>query len=234
MSSMRVPIIIAVLMILGSVASVALRPTKKAADAGPPVLLETMIPRRFGDWQEQPQINNRVVNPQTKELLDKLYSQVLTRVYVNKEGYQVMLSLAYGSDQRGALQAHKPEVCYPAQGFTLVSNESSQVQTAFGTIPARRLFTTFGQRQEPVTYWFTAGDTVVEGKLAKRLVELRLGLTGQIPDGLLFRVSSIDPDQKRANRLQDQFVDHLLRSVSLSDRKRLSGLNTNDSSRPQG
>jgi EpsI family protein len=39
--------------------------------------------------------------------------------YVNASGYRIMLSLAYGSDQRGALQAHKPEVRYPAQGFTL-------------------------------------------------------------------------------------------------------------------
>lgn len=234
MASLRVPILIAVLMIISSVASVALRPSKKAADIGPPILLEAMIPEKFGEWREQPQSTTTVINPQTKELLDKLYSQVLTRIYVNNDGYQIMLSLAYGSDQRGSLQAHKPEVCYPAQGFTLVSNETLPVQTAFGPIPAQRLFTTHGQRKEPVTYWFASGDTVVQGKLEKRLVDLRFGLTGQIPDGLIFRVSSIDPDQKRANQLHDQFVDQLLRTISATDRKRLSGLDATEPPRPQG
>ena len=29
--------------------------------------------------------------------------------------------MAYGDDQRGGLQAHRPEVCYPAQGFKVTS-----------------------------------------------------------------------------------------------------------------
>jgi len=165
-----------------------------------------------------------VVNPQTQELLDKLYSDTLSRTYVNVSGYRIMLSLAYGSDQRGALQAHKPEVCYPAQGFTLHRSEASRLETPFGTVPAQRLFTSKGPRQEPVTYWFTVGDMAVQGKIQKRLVDLRYGLTGRIPDGMLFRISSIDPDQARANRLQDQFVNQLLQAVTPADRKRLSGL----------
>jgi len=157
-------------------------------------------------------------------LLDKLYSQVLTRTYLNAEGYRIMLSIAYGSDQRGALQAHKPEVCYPAQGFTLHRSDSSQLVTPFGVISAQRLFTSRGPREEPVTYWFTVGDKAVQGKLQKRLVDLRYGLTGQIPDGMIFRVSSIDADQARANQFQDQFIVQLLQAVSPAERKRLSGL----------
>ena len=38
------------------------------------------------------------------------------------------------------------------------------------------------------------GEKAVQGKVQKRLVELSYTLTGRIPDGLLFRVSSIDPD----------------------------------------
>jgi EpsI family protein len=66
----------------------------------------------------------------------------------------------------------------------------------------RRLFTSKGSREEPLTYWFTVGDRAVQGWNA-RLVELSYTLTGQIPDGLLFRVSSIDADQTRANQMQD-------------------------------
>ena len=223
MPSNRFAVLIAVLMVSASAGAIALRPDTMVSEISK-ISLETMIPKQFGDWREEPQRALQVINPQTQELLDKLYNQVLSRVYINSEGYRVMLSLAYGSDQRGALQAHKPEVCYPAQGFTLHSSQKIPLTTPFGEIPAQRLYTTLGPRQEPITYWFTVGDTAVQSTLQKRLVDLRFGLTGQIPDGLLFRVSSIDGDQKRANRLQDQFVSQLLQAIPAEDRKRLSGL----------
>ena len=224
MRSNIIAFVIAALMCAASVGAMVLRPSTKIAEVGPAISLETMIPKAFGDWREEPQKNVQVVNPQTQALLNKLYSQIVSRVYVNPEGYRIMLSVAYGSDQRGSLQAHKPEVCYPAQGFTLLRNEAAQISTRFGEIAAQRLFATMGPREEPVTYWFTTGDTVVHGKLQKRLMDLRYGLTGLIPDGMIFRISSIDPDQARANRYQDQFINQLMQSVSPADRKRLSGL----------
>ena len=223
MFSNRIALLIAALMVSASVGAIVLRPDQKVANLSA-ISLENMIPKEFGDWREEPQRNLQVVNPQTQALLDKLYSQLLARVYINKDGYRVMLSLAYGSDQRGALQAHKPEVCYPAQGFTLHSSTTVPLTTPFGEIPAQRLHTTLGPRQEPVTYWFTVGDTAIQSKLQKRLVDIRYGLTGQIPDGMLFRVSSIDADLPRAKDMQDQFVNQLLQAIPPADRKRLSGL----------
>lgn len=224
MRSNKIAIVLATLMCASSIGAIVARPSTKVADLGPKISLETMIPRQFGDWREEPQRIGQVINPQTQELLDKLYSQILTRTYVNPEGYRIMLSLAYGSDQRGSLQAHKPEVCYPAQGFKLEKTEVAPLSTPMGSIPAQRLFTSLGPRNEPVTYWFTVGDKVVQSKLQKRFVELSYGLTGRIPDGLLFRISSIDGDQARANRYHDQFVNQLLQAIPPSDRVRLSGL----------
>lgn len=211
-------------MCTASVGAILVKPGTKAADRGPAIDLETMVPRRFGGWREESRPVAQVINPQTRELLDKLYSQILSRTYVNAEGYRIMLSIAYGNDQRGDLQAHKPEVCYPAQGFTLQSMTAALLATEFGSIPATRLFTTMGQRKEPVTYWFTVGDSAVQSAIQKRIVEFRYGLTGQIPDGMLFRVSSIDGDQARAFQFQDQFVTELLGAVAPADRIRLSGL----------
>jgi EpsI family protein len=220
----RIAVAIAILMFAASGAAIVARPSAKLANELPAIVLESAIPRQFGDWREFTQGVVQVVNPQTQELLDKIYSQILTRTYVNANGYRVMLSIAYGSDQRGAMQAHKPEVCYPAQGFTVQKNEAGVLATALGDIPVRRLSTTLGPRQEPVTYWFTVGDTAIQGKLQKRLADLRYGLTGRIPDGMLFRISSIDADPVQAYRYQDLFVDQLLAAVSADERKRLSGL----------
>jgi len=220
----RAAILLAAMMFATSVGAIVVRPDTKAAERGPEISLEIMVPKQFAAWQEEEKKFTQMVNPQTKELLDKLYSQILSRTYVDAEGYRIMLSVAYGSDQRGALQAHKPEVCYPAQGFTLHDFAPADLRTDFGSIGASRLFATLRTRNEPVTYWFTVGDSAVKNALEKRIVELRYGLTGQIPDGLLFRVSSIDTDRERAYRKQERFINDLLASVSPADRLRLSGL----------
>jgi EpsI family protein len=209
-------------MLAASLAAVVARPTQQAIPQD--TSLAVLVPTQFGAWREVPETVVQVVNPQTQELLDRLYSEILQRTYVNSEGYRIMLSLAYGSDQRGALAAHKPEVCYPAQGFAVHSNEPARLETVWGDIPARRLATSRGPRHEPVTYWFTVGDMASPSQIEKRLVEIRFALTGRIPDGMLFRVSSIDLDDKRAFASHQQFVEDLLEVVSPSGRKRLSGL----------
>lgn len=224
MSSVRISIVLAGLMALAAVGGIAARPTAKPPGSAPSYILEDTVPKQFGDWKLLPQAGAQVVNPQTQQLLDKLYSQILTRTYVNGQGYRIMLAMAYGDEQRGDLQAHKPEVCYPAQGFKLHSNDPAELATPFGGIAARRLSTSLGPRQEPVTYWFTMGDTAVKSKFQQRMVEVRMGLTGQVPDGLLFRVSSIDESSERAYRMHDAFVGDLLKAVSPRDRLRLSGL----------
>lgn len=223
MTRNRTAIFLAALMCLTSVGAVALRPGNKAAVRSP-IDLASIVPNQFGNWREEPLPAAQVVNPETKQLLDRLYSQILNRTYVSADGYRIMLSIAYGSDQRDEFQAHKPEVCYPAQGFTLQSKQPGTLATGFGEISVTRLQTRMGERWEPVTYWFTVGDSAIENKIQKRLVEFRYGLTGEIPDGMLFRVSSIDKEHERAYRLQGQFVHDLLQAISPAQRARLSGL----------
>jgi EpsI family protein len=223
-----IAVTLAALMCLASVTGIAARPSAKAADKGNVISLETMVPKAFGDWTLLPDQNVAVVNPQTTELLNKLYSQLLTRTYVNRDGYRIMVSMAYGDDQRGGLQAHRPEVCYPAQGFKLGQVKDGTLPTAFGNIEVRRLSTvmTTSQwtRNEPVTYWLTVGDQVIRNAWDKRIAQIRLGLTGQIPDGLLFRISSIDPDDARAFAMQQKFVADMMAAVPPDARRQLSGL----------
>jgi EpsI family protein len=220
----RRSIVMAALMGGTAAAAYALRPGRHPVERGAQIDLEKLIPSQFGPWRQEAQAVAQVINPQTKELLDKLYNQILNRTYVAGADRRVMLSLAYGGDQRGSLEAHKPEVCYPAQGFRLLDERDGALATPFGSIPVRRLNTSMGPRVEPLTYWFTMGETLVQSRWDKRLVELRLALTGQIPDGLLFRVSSIDRDPERAWRVQQEFVTDLLGALGPAERARLTGL----------
>lgn len=219
-----IAIALAVLMISAACLAILTRPSPRAANSPPTIVLDTAIPKQFGDWRELAAANVQVVNPQTQELLDKLYSQTLSRTYVNNAGYRIMLSLAYGDDQRGGLQAHMPEVCYPAQGFKLQSVAPGTISTPWGAIVGKRVLTSLGQRVEPITYWFAMGDRAVSSKLEKRLVEIRFGMTGQVPDGLLFRISSIDSDAETAFRQHDSFATSLLAAMPESTRRRVAGI----------
>ena len=220
----RIALILATVMCTASVAGLTLRPNATAAQKGVALALGPMVPTTFGDWKELPTQAAQVVNPQTQQVLDRLYSQTLVRTYENREGYRIMLSMAYGDDQRGGLAAHRPEVCYPAQGFRLGQVTDGVLPTAYGDIEVRRLATSLGARNEPVTYWLTMGDQVVRSSLDRRLAEIRLGLTGQVPDGLLFRVSSIDPNEKRGFEMQQRFAADMMAAVPSETRRQLSGL----------
>lgn len=213
--------------LLGAAALAAWRltPTQRLASLHGELNLESSIPKAFGDWQADEGFAG-VVNPQQEELLKQLYSQILTRSYTNRAtGERVMLSIAYGNDQRDGLQLHYPEICYPAQGFQLLSNHKVDLQLAGRTIPARRLETAFGrQRFEPVTYWTIIGETAVRGGTDKKLAEMRYGFRGLIPDGLLFRVSSLDRSSPNAFALQQRFADGLLTAVPTAVRGRFAGV----------
>jgi EpsI family protein len=223
-ATMRTAAVMLGLMVVVAFAAMALRPPTRAVDAEPKYKLEEIVPKQFGEWREIPPTTPQVVNPGTQQLLQELYSQMLMRTYVHSSGYRVMLSLAYGDDQRGNLQAHMPDVCYPAQGFKLENKFEAPLATPFGDIPSRRINTRNQARVEPVTYWFVVGETLVENRIDQRLVEIKMGFEGNPPDGLLFRVSSIDDQSARAYQLHDQFINDLMKAIPARDRSRLAGL----------
>lgn len=211
-------------LMLGSAGlAIALRPNISLADERPPIDLKTMVPTAFGDWQEQLNIASQVVNPQQRELLDKLYSQTLSRTYVNRQGYRIMLSIAYGKNQSDALQLHKPEICYPAQGFTLLDKQPGKLDLLGKPIAAIRLETSLGQRFEPITYWTVVGDHVSKSGTDKKLTEMRYALHGTVPDGMLVRVSSIDKGTANAYAIQNQFAAQMIRAIAPEHRNRFAG-----------
>ncbi len=217
-------VVIFLAMCVTSILTPMAKPIYKMADLRAGLLLEDVIPKRFGQWRMLPVSNMVVPNPQTTENLKNIYTQLLMRSYVNSRGDVVMLSLAYGEDQRSDMAVHYPEVCYPAQGFSVLSNNSDLLSTVQGTIPIRRLETKLNQkRYEPVTYWTTIGNKVSLGGLDKRLIELEYGVKRQIPDGLLFRISSIDFDTKNAFKYQNDFAIDLISAVEGGTRDWLIG-----------
>lgn len=199
------------IMLCASIAAIYLRPSHKMAADRNDFNLEKIIPRQFGDWQLVDLGGNAIVNPLQAEMIKKIYSQTLSRTYLNSHGERVMLVIAYGEDQGDNTQLHYPEVCYPAQGFQITKQEFSSVDVAGISIPVTKLVAELNGRIEPITYWSTIGNKVVKRGWQTKAEQLAYGFKGKIPDGLLFRVSSIGGQGQYS--VQQKFIKDLMGSV---------------------
>lgn len=205
----------------------AMKPTERLADTRLNEKIGVLIPERFDDWQVDPTIVPVQVSPDVQAKLDQIYSQVLSRTYVNRQGERIMLSIAYGTDQANeATQVHRPEFCYVAQGFQLIADSVGAMSTRFGAIPVKHLVARAGARNEPITYWIMVGDAPVLPGVRRKLAQMRYGLTGVIPDGMLVRMSSIERDPSRAYETQQRFLDAMLAAMPSSERSRFMGAPT--------
>lgn len=203
------------LMVAAFVAGQVWRPSKHLSDMQAKVDLDTMFPKAFGDWAVDTRQPVQLVSPDTQALLDKLYNQLLTRTYVNqRNGQRIMLSVAYGGDQSDGTRAHRPEVCYPAQGFEVVASHEARLQAAGQAIRVRQLVARQGGRIEPISYWVTVGDRIALGPGEQKLAQLRFGIAGYIADGMLVRISNIDRDADRSWALHQDFFGGMTQAMS--------------------
>ncbi|MGP1718126.1 MAG: exosortase-associated protein EpsI, B-type [Methylophilus sp.] len=215
---------LALIMVILSITAFALRPNERMSEQKQQFNLEAMIPQQFGDWKEDEASNGLLVDPSVAESVNKVYLQSLSRSYINSKGQRVMLAIAYGGDQNDMLQVHKPEICYTAQGFYVEKSHDSPFSTDFGSFTVRKMVAVKGSRQEPVTYWVTIGNKVAVNPIQWRLERIRYGLTGVVPDGLLFRVSTIGDNIDDEYSVQQQFVTDLMNKIAPDARERLLGV----------
>lgn len=217
----------AVLVLLSMLATVGvatvITPKQQIRSPGNRVNLEIDIPKQFAQWQFDASLVPIQPSPDAQALLDSLYSQTLARTYVHQDGRRVMLSIAYGDDQTGRLRVHRPDVCYSAQGFQVFEPIRTVLSVGTRKLPIIRARAEHLQRIEPMTYWMVVGSAIAQSSIDQRLIQLRYGLVGEIPDGMIIRVSSIGSDTEKEFRAQDEFISDLIAHVSESTRRHLLG-----------
>jgi len=211
------------LMILALLLSIYLTPSRKLAEEVNPIDIEVSIPKRFGDWTLDPTIVPIMPSPDQSQALSQTYDQVISYTYVNRQRERVMLSVAYGSSQKQGLRAHRQEVCYRAQGFQISNQRTVDFPVLGSTVQAVQFVATSGNRVEPIVYWFTMGDHVVRSYWERQVVQLQYALSGYIPDGYLFRVSSLGRDTQAAADLHRRFTEDLMKNLPTELRERLIG-----------
>lgn len=209
--------------ILGAGAAQFAKPSRHVSLLGAQPLPD-IIPEAFGSWRSQDVGDPLAVNgPGT--LAAKLYNQMVTRLYTNTvTSSEVFMLLAYGGEQTNELQLHRPEVCYPAFGYTLVRNEFAPIPISeHVSIPARRLLATSDNSREGVVYWSRMGEYLPASGGEQRTDRLQIAMRGIVPDGLLSRFSATAADGHDAWRELQTFIPQLVLAVAPQWRKVLIG-----------
>lgn len=217
-------VLLAAVMAAASALAVALTPRQFLAELHPRERLADLVPETFGRWELDRGIVPVPPSPDVQQVLDATYDETLARTYRGPGGQRVMLSVAYGRNQHKGMNTHRPEVCYPAQGFRIVQGPArASLQAADRRIDATRVVTALGGRTEPVTYWLLVGDRITYFGYAQRAAAIAYGLRGIVPDGVLVRVSTIDDDPGAAFAVHERFIADMLAALPPARRPRLLG-----------
>lgn len=182
-----------------------------------------ILPISFGTWSSQGE--SSLVTPATEgKLAARLYNEIVSRIYTQADtGEQIMMLIAYGDTQSDLLQLHRPEACYPAVGFHLASTELARIPLAANVaIPGRRVLAELEDRHERIVYWTRVGEFLPATSGGQREAQLKTAVEGYVPDGALFRFSSLRPDPS-AFEILDGFIKELVGAVAPNNRPPLLG-----------
>jgi len=221
----RSNILLACVAMLGAMLlAVALEPHNLMARTHDAFNINQHLQTKFGDWKPVEGLN--VVTPPDADSLEaEIYNQEVSRGFVDPDGHVVMLMVAYGESQSDRLQLHHPEVCYTAQGFRVSRTKPVKLDYSPSAPPLRatRLVAQREERIEPITYWMRIGYDNSSSNWTRQVLKLGYGLRGWVPDGALFRVSTIGIPAEQSFKIQDKFIHDLLNSVDPETRAFMVG-----------
>lgn len=220
MSWARSIVVTIVLLLIGS-AGIFLRPSINSAMTTPN--LEASVPEQFGDWKTLPNpLIQASLSTDGATSTDQPYDEIVSRTYVNSQGEVVMLALAYGKNQRQEIKIHRPELCYPAQGFRVVSIapavfEGIESAESGKPIIGKRMTANGKGMDEVVSYWIRIGDTYSASPWRIRWQILQEGLQGRMTDGVLVRLSQRKQpgtNHAESHALMESFAVQMLEAMN--------------------
>jgi len=128
----------------------------------------------------------------------------------HRDGEIMWLSMVMTRDQRKLFRVHIPDICLPAQGWSVVDRNLHAVLVGpQGTVTATRLIAQKGDIQSQILYWFTSNNRVVESKMLHRLLLIWDGVMGERTPGTLIQVSApvLRGDWQGTLRRQAHFIE---------------------------
>jgi EpsI family protein len=216
------------LMCVAAVAARIVQPTLHESDHTPQ--LESSVPAKVGTWSALASPVTLVsLNKSNEPDINQPYDESLLRTYVDGQGHQIAVAVAWGKRQRQEVKIHRPELCYPAQGFAVKQlsdhNFTLKSETSQQAIEGKRMLASDRNGGlEVVSYWIRIGSIYSDSALETRMHILREGLAGRVTDGLLMRVSqrvsggTSGAELEEVFQRQEKFVEQLVNSVTPATR----------------
>jgi EpsI family protein len=210
----RRAVLIGTACVLSSGAALALKPRRKVSLLPVGTKLNDILPRKFGGWDSR-DVSDLYV-PETPDSLEaRLYGETVARLFTDRQsGMEIMMLMAHGDSQSNELQLHRPEVCFPAFGFSLTSSAPVELQIRKDvTLPARRLLAESNVQRQAVLYWTRLGEYFPVSVTEQRLNRLTAAMHRYIPDGLLARFSMVETGSGAAFAEISRFIPELLSEI---------------------
>jgi EpsI family protein len=213
-----------VVMVAAAACAWLATPRLQAISAAPS--LDATVPKAFGDWRVVADATTQVdVSQGVETVQEQPYDQTVMRTYANSRGDQIMVALAWGERQRQDVKVHRPEVCYPAQGFAIRQIGDGHAISTSGRaapVPTTQILTEArGGGFEAVRYWIRIGNRYGGDGLQARWYILQEGFQGRIPDGVLVRVSqrlSREDAAPASQALMEAFLQEMVAAVPAGSR----------------
>lgn len=171
-----------------------------------------MLPETFGPWSAL--VATDPILPPRDALSDATYDNVVARRYTEGQT-PITLVAAYSGAQTWTAQVHRPEICYPASGFSIVDQQNETVSIGTGSLSGRRLLARRGQREDTVFYWTRIARSYPLSLSDQRQLLIKAIVSGDVLDGIVVRISMTNPvnSAKRSGVLQG-FAAALYSSLS--------------------
>lgn len=218
--------------LLGSIGlgAVLLRPGLTAPRLGDG-RIEAAVPEQIGPWRGEAQVGQ--ASEAQDELTARLYDRVLARVYRAAapgptDGARAVAALpdiallvAYGRGQDADVQLHRPDACYPPQGFVLSDPRALPIRLSGRPVPAQIVTASRSDGVQQVLYWTRIANAFPPDAAAERAVILHENLAGRMPDAVLVRLAVAGPDRDAAIAAALRFIAALDAALPADGRRLL-------------
>jgi EpsI family protein len=203
-----------------------LRPRRELLLMRQGVKLKDIVPLKFAGWKGGD--GDDIVIPRVEgSLAARLYNDELGRAYRKdqdgNDDREVMLLAAYGRSQSDSLQLHRPEVCYPANGFQITYRGFVDIAAGTTAIPGVALTAVAGERIEDIVYWTRLGTRLPRTASEQRSDRLKEAMAGNVPDGILMRASMVRVDSRPAIEVLRVFLSELISATAPDNQPALIG-----------
>jgi len=137
----------------------------------------------------------------------------LLRVYQQGPEPPVILYVGFFGDLATILDVHTPELCYPAEGWTILHSGKSMGGNFRGEqIRTRKILADKAGNRRLVVWWYTAGSRPIETRMRYVYAMLAMSAVTGRTDGSMVRLeTSVGEDgESAAGRRIDEFQKSVL------------------------